>query len=272
MPALTTVQIGRPRGNLFSTWIADARAAEEADNSESEDKVESPTPISASTSRLHREKSAKWAKTTLAVLFGGAPKPVRKFTPDDIDEEAELMEALADAEEEARLDDGGVISLNCQHWLEKYLPYRGVDVTAFSLSHNTTTSCDVSRPVCDVSTGSVVPNLLDREWQTRLATPELSEIHSATLVNNTHMNEICTYFVSILLLPAAITFSQDNHLVFKVISTLHPLSPPSSPSCGTNKENKEVAVLSSDIDLRIALGNMNAPPRQAAAAKAKRIQ
>ncbi|KAF8164281.1 hypothetical protein K438DRAFT_2067454 [Mycena galopus ATCC 62051] len=90
----------------MAKWIADARAAEEADNSESEDEVESPTPISASTSRLRREKSAKWANTTLAVLFGGAPKPVRKFTPDDIDEEAELMEALADAEEDARLDDG----------------------------------------------------------------------------------------------------------------------------------------------------------------------
>ncbi|KAF8190313.1 ribonuclease H-like domain-containing protein [Mycena galopus ATCC 62051] len=92
----------------MAKWIADARAVEEADNSESEDKVESPTPISASTSRLRREKSAKWAKTTLAVLFGGAPKPVCKFTPDDIDEEAELMEALADAEEEARLDDSAI--------------------------------------------------------------------------------------------------------------------------------------------------------------------
>ncbi|KAF8187363.1 hypothetical protein K438DRAFT_1764962 [Mycena galopus ATCC 62051] len=64
--------------------------------------------VRVSTSRVHREKSAKWAKTTLAVLFGGAPKPVRKFTPDDIDKEAEMMEALADAEEDARLDDGAI--------------------------------------------------------------------------------------------------------------------------------------------------------------------
>ncbi|KAJ7893955.1 hypothetical protein B0H14DRAFT_2559575 [Mycena olivaceomarginata] len=92
----------------MAKWIADARAAEEADNAESEDKVEFPTSISATTSRLRREKSPKWAKTTLAVLFGGAPKPVRKFTPDDIDEEAELMEALADAEEDGGLDDGAI--------------------------------------------------------------------------------------------------------------------------------------------------------------------
>ncbi|KAF8178332.1 hypothetical protein K438DRAFT_1769525 [Mycena galopus ATCC 62051] len=88
--------------------VAFLASAEEADNSESEDEVESPTSISASTSRFRREKSAKWAKTTLAVLFGGAPKPVHKFAPDDIDKEAELMEALADVEEDARLDDSAI--------------------------------------------------------------------------------------------------------------------------------------------------------------------
>ncbi|KAJ7934647.1 hypothetical protein B0H13DRAFT_1854948 [Mycena leptocephala] len=52
----------------------------------------------------------------------------------------------------------------------------------FALPHNATTSCDASRPACDVSTGALVPTLLDREYQTRLATPELSENHSATRV------------------------------------------------------------------------------------------
>ncbi|KAK7012490.1 hypothetical protein R3P38DRAFT_3279949 [Favolaschia claudopus] len=41
-------------------------------------------------------------------LFGGAKKPVRKFAEKEINAEAELMEALADAEEDARLDDGAV--------------------------------------------------------------------------------------------------------------------------------------------------------------------
>ncbi|KAK6987831.1 hypothetical protein R3P38DRAFT_3291520 [Favolaschia claudopus] len=35
-------------------------------------------------------------------------KPVRKFAEKEINAEAELMEALADAEEDARLDDGAV--------------------------------------------------------------------------------------------------------------------------------------------------------------------
>ncbi|KAJ6475421.1 hypothetical protein C8R45DRAFT_935054 [Mycena sanguinolenta] len=50
----------------------------------------------------------KWTKMTLAELFGGAPKPVRKFTQADIDVEAELMEALANAEEDERPDDGAI--------------------------------------------------------------------------------------------------------------------------------------------------------------------
>ncbi|KAK6996192.1 hypothetical protein R3P38DRAFT_3287881 [Favolaschia claudopus] len=41
-------------------------------------------------------------------LFGGAKKPVRKFAEREINAEAELMEALADAEEDARLEDGAV--------------------------------------------------------------------------------------------------------------------------------------------------------------------
>jgi hypothetical protein len=46
---------------------------------------------------------APWVKTTLAVLFGGATKPVTKLPREDLDREAELMEALA-----ARPDDRAV--------------------------------------------------------------------------------------------------------------------------------------------------------------------
>ncbi|KAF8215435.1 hypothetical protein K438DRAFT_1749471 [Mycena galopus ATCC 62051] len=96
-------------------WISAARAAEEAEETviDSDDET---TPVksvstsenSASTSRLSRHKTRKWVKTTLAGLFGGAPKPVRKFTEANIDAEAELMEALAEAEEDARPDDGAI--------------------------------------------------------------------------------------------------------------------------------------------------------------------
>ncbi|KAJ7693020.1 hypothetical protein B0H17DRAFT_1330580 [Mycena rosella] len=43
------------------------------------------------------------------ILFGDVvKKPVTKFTEADIDHEAELMETLAEAEEDARPDDGGI--------------------------------------------------------------------------------------------------------------------------------------------------------------------
>ncbi|KAJ6600085.1 hypothetical protein B0H10DRAFT_2196446 [Mycena sp. CBHHK59/15] len=56
----------------------------------------------------HTPKTRKWVKMTLKVLFGGAAKPVRKFTEEEIDHEANLMAALADAEEDARPDDGAI--------------------------------------------------------------------------------------------------------------------------------------------------------------------
>ncbi|KAF8147449.1 hypothetical protein K438DRAFT_2090244 [Mycena galopus ATCC 62051] len=105
-------------------WISAARAAEEAEETviDSDDET---TPVnsvstsenSASTSRLSRHRTRKWVKTTLAVLFGGAPKPVRKFTEANIDAEAELMEALAEAEEDARPDDGAI---ECSE--DEYIP------------------------------------------------------------------------------------------------------------------------------------------------------
>jgi hypothetical protein len=92
----------------MAKWISDVRVAEDAEHSDDDSDDDTPVAGSstASTSRLPRPKSRKWVKTTLAVLFGGASKPVRKFTDDDIDQEAALMEALA--EEDARPDDGAV--------------------------------------------------------------------------------------------------------------------------------------------------------------------
>ncbi|KAK6968884.1 hypothetical protein R3P38DRAFT_2587431, partial [Favolaschia claudopus] len=95
-------------------WIADAQEAEDEELAEQLDEESSedfPESIStaASTSRTSRTKVKKWAKTTLAELFGNAPNPVRrKFSKKAIDAEAELMEALAEAEEDARPDDGAI--------------------------------------------------------------------------------------------------------------------------------------------------------------------
>ncbi|KAJ7042281.1 hypothetical protein C8F04DRAFT_1295245 [Mycena alexandri] len=95
----------------LAEWIAETREAEEdEEESEAEEASDAESPPTASTSG---SKSQKWRKTSLSVLFGGAPRPATKVDADDLEHEAELMEALvrnaeADAEEDARLDDGEI--------------------------------------------------------------------------------------------------------------------------------------------------------------------
>ncbi|KAJ7882909.1 ribonuclease H-like domain-containing protein [Mycena leptocephala] len=91
---------------VMAKWIGDAQAAEaeETDsNSDSDDEAAA------------RPRDSKWKKRTLAQLFGGSiKKHAERLSQAEIDAEAELMvslveaEALADAEEDARLDDGAV--------------------------------------------------------------------------------------------------------------------------------------------------------------------
>ncbi|KAF8188283.1 ribonuclease H-like domain-containing protein [Mycena galopus ATCC 62051] len=89
----------------MNKWISDTRAAEFED--EDTDGEEEPN-LALNPARAP-PKIKNWTKTTLAVLFGGVvKKPVVKLTKVDINREAELMEALAEAEEDARLDDGAM--------------------------------------------------------------------------------------------------------------------------------------------------------------------
>ncbi|KAF8173539.1 hypothetical protein K438DRAFT_1772075 [Mycena galopus ATCC 62051] len=92
-------------GTRGSNLISDTRAAEfeDEDTDGEEEPNLAPNPARAP------PKIKNWTKTTLAVLFGGVvKKPVVKLTKVDINREAELMEALAEAEEDARLDDGAM--------------------------------------------------------------------------------------------------------------------------------------------------------------------
>ena len=50
----------------------------------------------------------RWKPTMLAVLFGGKKWLVSQLTPTAIDAESTLMQALAEAEEDLRPDDGEV--------------------------------------------------------------------------------------------------------------------------------------------------------------------
>ncbi|KAJ7892148.1 hypothetical protein B0H14DRAFT_2560516 [Mycena olivaceomarginata] len=79
-------------------WVSDAQAAEQ---DEATDKEDEPIPA--------KVPKVKWTKTTFAVLFGDVvKKPVVKLAKADLAREAALMKALAEAEEDARLDDGAM--------------------------------------------------------------------------------------------------------------------------------------------------------------------
>ena len=88
-------------------WIGDARAAEV--NEEDEDDSDL-----AGSSNLHLpaarpgSRSLQWKPAALAILFGGCKVPPSRLHPDEINTEAALMQALAEREEDNRLDDSAV--------------------------------------------------------------------------------------------------------------------------------------------------------------------
>ncbi|KAJ7223699.1 ribonuclease H-like domain-containing protein [Mycena rebaudengoi] len=96
---------------VMGKWIADARAAEveAAENGSADDDDENDEEIPA------RTGTSRWKKKTLAQLFGASTKkPAQRLSQDEIEAEAVLMvalaeaEAIAEAEEDARPDDGGM--------------------------------------------------------------------------------------------------------------------------------------------------------------------
>ncbi|KAJ7122587.1 ribonuclease H-like domain-containing protein [Mycena crocata] len=89
----------------LAKWIQDAQAAElDADDSDDEGEHE---PEAAGPPRPQKIK--KYVKMTLETLFRDVvQKPVTRFAKKELDREAALMEALAEAEEDARPDDGAI--------------------------------------------------------------------------------------------------------------------------------------------------------------------
>jgi len=81
----------------MAKWIAEARAAELDKESDDDDII----PCS-------NARTTKWKPVTLANLFGGQELLLLRPASTEIDAEAALMEALADADEDERLDDGAV--------------------------------------------------------------------------------------------------------------------------------------------------------------------
>ena len=88
----------------MAKWIAEARAAELAEDSDDESEV--PEPATSASDRGGR--IFKWKPATLAILFGGQKQPPSRLSPAEIDAESALMQALAEVEEDERPDDGEI--------------------------------------------------------------------------------------------------------------------------------------------------------------------
>lgn len=85
----------------MAKWIGAAREADKAERLEGNDDHTDDAGA----------RTASWKPMTLAVLFGGIAKSNRRSTrlpAAEIDAESALMEALADIEEDERLDEGAI--------------------------------------------------------------------------------------------------------------------------------------------------------------------
>jgi hypothetical protein len=91
----------------MAKWISNVRAAEADEGSDDDNDsavLSSPLLPAAGPS----SQSSQWKPTTLTILFGSCKEPPSRLHPDKIDTEAALMQALAEREEDDRLDDGAV--------------------------------------------------------------------------------------------------------------------------------------------------------------------
>lgn len=88
----------------MAKWIGEARAAEleEVSSGDSDD----DEPLVPAT--IRNDRALKYRPLTLAMLFGGQKERLSPSLPREIDAEAELMQALAELEEEENLDDGAI--------------------------------------------------------------------------------------------------------------------------------------------------------------------
>lgn len=107
------VLVSTPDGwrTTMAKWVFDAQEAEReeweaehVDDSDSDEELRTPL-LQPSVPSITRRSPP--FTSTLAKLFGGLPKRAR-VSIRVVDEEAELMEALAEAEEDEIPDDGGI--------------------------------------------------------------------------------------------------------------------------------------------------------------------
>lgn len=93
---------------VTAKWMLQAREEDEhrranEDSGSSDEEDDTPLPT-----RNGRMQATKWKKTKLNKLFGGAKKCSMRVEGPEMDAEIARMEAVAELEEDHRLDDGAV--------------------------------------------------------------------------------------------------------------------------------------------------------------------
>ena len=71
-----------------------------------------------------RENGMEVETIPLALLFGGEKPPRSRLPPEEVDAESWLMEALAELEEDERLDDGDVEIPSDEEFIGNFWPSR----------------------------------------------------------------------------------------------------------------------------------------------------
>ena len=90
----------------MAKWISNARIAEADEYSDDDNSaVLSSPPLPAA---MPSSWSSQWKPMTLTILFGDCKEALSQLHPDKIDTKAALMQALAECEEDNRLDDSAV--------------------------------------------------------------------------------------------------------------------------------------------------------------------
>ena len=92
----------------MAKWITASRAAEAAEDVEAREEIAAADSARDGLQALAVPNHTKRKAETLEKLFGGQAQPPSQMVATEVDAEAALMQALAEMEEDERLDDGEI--------------------------------------------------------------------------------------------------------------------------------------------------------------------
>ena len=92
----------------MAKWITASRAAEVAEDVEAREEIAAADSARDGLQAPAVLNCTKWKAETLEKPFGGQTQPPSQMVAAEVDAEAALMQALAEMEEDERLDDGEI--------------------------------------------------------------------------------------------------------------------------------------------------------------------